>query len=141
MASRNCDGRPYLRSSKQHWHKFLMRAQLWHTSVFLKGWCEPGRHLKIVYGLVHILQAPAPWSFIIRTYGLSPRHPSHNIGNSAPSTPNLALPPPVPSFPAFDFVNIAMIKNRFGLNLPSQNLESVRGWGKFIRSFLKRFAR
>lgn len=71
--SRTCRGRPYCRSSRHVWQQFLILLQLWHTSVFLYRAFEPGFHRKTQNGRAQILHSAPRASFVMRTYGLSPR--------------------------------------------------------------------
>jgi hypothetical protein len=64
------------------WHTFLTRAHIWQSSVFLKRAWGPGFQRKTVKGRSHVLHAPPAGSRVMRTYGLSPRHVSHRMGNS-----------------------------------------------------------
>ena len=60
-------------------------AQVWQISVFLYLIPLPGHHLNVVKGLSQMEHSFPYLSFIIRMYGLSPRHVGQRIGKSESS--------------------------------------------------------
>ena len=66
----------------QHWQTFFILAHIWQSTAFLYRPEVPAFHLNTVKGRSQMLQAWPNACFVMRTYGLSPRHVSQMIGNS-----------------------------------------------------------
>jgi len=75
-ASRTLSGRPYVRSYRQHWHAFFNFEHTWQITVRFMRAFRPGCQRNWVVTRPHTLHSAPFGFFIMRAYGLSPRHVS-----------------------------------------------------------------